>query len=95
MQDKYDVVIVGGGLYGCATAYFLVSREPGLRVTIVEPDPAYTHAASARSNAGVRVQFSQEQSIWMSQFGHEFYANFPQLMAVDGTPAELTLNRRG
>lgn len=95
MQDKYDVVIVGGGLYGCATAYFLVLREPGLRVAIVEPDPAYTHAASARSNAGVRVQFSQEQSIWMSQFGHEFYAKFPQLMAVDGTPAELTLNRRG
>jgi FAD-dependent oxidoreductase domain-containing protein 1 len=92
---QFDVVIVGGGLYGCATAYFLLSREPNLSVCIVEPDPGYTHAASARSNAGVRVQFSQEQSIWMSQFGHEFYGSFHRLMAVDEEPATLAMHRRG
>jgi FAD-dependent oxidoreductase domain-containing protein 1 len=90
-----DVVIIGGGLYGASTAYHLLTREPHLKVTIIEPDPAYQHAASARSNAGVRVLFSQAESIYMSQFGHQFYADFPGLMAIDGEPAALDLYRRG
>jgi FAD-dependent oxidoreductase domain-containing protein 1 len=91
----YDVVIIGGGLYGCSTAYHLLRREPNLSVCIVEPDPGYTHAASARSNAGVRIQFSQEESIRMSQYGHEFYGDFANLMAVGDAPATLDLYRRG
>lgn len=93
--EKFDVIIIGGGLYGCSTAFHLLSRERDLRIAVVELDPAYTHAASARSNAGVRIQFSQAESIRMSQFGHQFYADFGALMAVDGEQPALTLNRRG
>jgi len=35
----YDVVIVGGGLMGCSSAYHLISHDPSLRVCIVEKDP--------------------------------------------------------
>ena len=91
----FDVVIIGGGLYGCSTAYHLLEREPGLAIGIVEPDPGFTHAASARSNAGVRIQFSQVESVQMSQFGHQFYAEFAERMCVDGILASLSLHRRG
>ncbi len=91
----HDVVIIGGGLYGSSTAYHLLEREPGLDVCIVEPDPGFEHAASARSNGGVRILFSQAESIQMSQYGHAFYAAFPDAMAVDGEPAPLDLFRRG
>ena len=67
----HDVVIIGGGLHGCSTAYHLLRREPTLRVAVIEKDPSYEHAASARSNAGVRVLFSQEENIAMSRYGHE------------------------
>ncbi|MGB0626714.1 MAG: FAD-dependent oxidoreductase, partial [Alphaproteobacteria bacterium] len=30
----HDVVIVGGGLHGCSTAYHLLRREPTLRVAV-------------------------------------------------------------
>ncbi len=91
----YDVLILGGGLYGASTAYHLLLREPTLRVCIVEPDPGYTHAASARSNGGVRILFSQPESIFMSQYGHQFYAHFPDAMSIDGKAASLDLFRRG
>ena len=45
-----DIVIIGGGLHGCSTAFHLLTREPGLKVTIVERDPTYDRAASARSD---------------------------------------------
>jgi len=35
----YDVIIAGGGLMGCSTAYHLMSHDPSLRVCIVEKDP--------------------------------------------------------
>ena len=35
----YDVVIAGGGLMGCSSAYHLMSHDPSLRVCIVEKDP--------------------------------------------------------
>lgn len=94
-MQRYDVVIIGGGLYGTSTAFHLLKREPGLAIAIVEPDPGYEHAASARSNGGVRILFSQAESIAMSQYGHAFYADFPSLMAVDAGPAELALHRHG
>jgi gamma-glutamylputrescine oxidase len=33
---SYDVAIVGGGVVGCATAYWLRQRDPELRIAIVE-----------------------------------------------------------
>ena len=41
--DTRDVIIVGGGIIGCLTAY-LLSRE-GLKVTVVEADAVGSHAS--------------------------------------------------
>lgn len=40
-----DVIVIGGGVVGCATAYFL-ARE-GLRVTLLERDDLASHASGA------------------------------------------------
>ena len=50
----YDVVIVGGGIVGCSTAYWLGRRAPSLRVAIVEARTLGT-GASGR-NAGFVLQ---------------------------------------
>jgi glycine/D-amino acid oxidase-like deaminating enzyme len=50
----YDVVIVGGGIVGCSTAYWLHRRRPSLRVALVE---AHTLGAGASGrNAGFVLQ---------------------------------------
>jgi FAD-dependent oxidoreductase domain-containing protein 1 len=91
----HDIIIIGGGLHGSSTAYHLLTRDPTLRVAVIERDPTYEHAASARSNAGVRVQFSQEENIHMSRYGHEVYGNFAELMAIDGERAHLDFYLNG
>lgn len=90
-----DIIIIGGGLHGCSTAYHLLQREPGLSITLVERDATYDRAASARSHAGLRLLWSQEENLAMSQYGQEFYANFADLCAIDGEPAHLDFWRQG
>jgi glycine/D-amino acid oxidase-like deaminating enzyme len=72
-MPKVDVVIAGGGAVGSATAYFL-TEPPGFTgtVAVVEPDPTYHLAASVRSAASIRRQFSTPLNIEMSAFGMEF-----------------------
>ncbi|MDT8335818.1 MAG: protoporphyrinogen oxidase [Desulfurivibrionaceae bacterium] len=38
MEKNFDVVIVGGGLTGLSAAHFLVKRDPGLKIGIVEKE---------------------------------------------------------
>lgn len=37
-RDVVDVVVVGGGIIGRATAWQLLTRRPGSRVTVVEAE---------------------------------------------------------
>jgi FAD-dependent oxidoreductase domain-containing protein 1 len=58
---------------GSACAYFL-HANPDFRgtITVVEPDPGYVYAASARSASSIRQQFSTPINIALSAFGLKF-----------------------
>jgi FAD-dependent oxidoreductase domain-containing protein 1 len=83
---RAEVVIAGGGAVGSATAYFLVD-QPAFSGTIVvvEPDPTYAYAASARSASSIRQQFSTPLNIALSTFGMQF------LRACGGELADVNL----
>ncbi len=89
------IVIVGGGVIGSSIAYYLAAAEHGAEVHVIEPDPSYEYAATPRSTGGVRVLFSVPENIRMSQYGHEIYAAFETLMAIDGEPAPIGYHRGG
>jgi glycine/D-amino acid oxidase-like deaminating enzyme len=85
-MSRLDVVIAGGGAVGSATAYFL-ANQLGFSgtVAVVEPDPTYGFAASTRSAASIRQQFSTPLNIELSRFGMQF------LRACDRTLGEVNL----
>ena len=71
-----DVVIIGGGIIGTATAYFL-SKE-GRKVKVIERDPTYKIASFPLSLGGFRRQFFQKENILLGKFAREFIFNLPK-----------------
>jgi FAD-dependent oxidoreductase domain-containing protein 1 len=68
-------VVIGGGVIGCAAAYFL--KLAGVaRVCVIEPDPTYAKAATPVATGGCRRLFSLAENIRMSQFSIEFFKSF-------------------
>jgi len=88
------VLILGGGVIGAATAYFLAARH-GLRATVLERDPTYRRASSALSASSIRQQFSTAINIRLSQASLAFYRRIGDELAVDGQKPDIALTERG
>lgn len=88
------VLVVGGGVIGAATAFFLAARH-GLRATVLERDPTYRRASSALSASSIRQQFSCEINIRLSQASLDFYRRLGDELAVDGARPDIGLTERG
>lgn len=82
-----QVVVVGGGVMGAATACFL-ARDHGAAVTVLERDPSYARASSALSASSIRQQFSQPVNIALSRWSLAFLRRVGDELAVgDDRPA--------
>lgn len=82
-----DVVIIGGAVIGSSAAYFL-SKNPNLKVTVIEKDPSYRSCATTRSAASIRHQFSTKENIEISQFGTEFLRNVKNHLKIENKTEE-------
>jgi sarcosine oxidase subunit beta len=56
LREPVDVVVVGAGIIGAATAYHLSLADPKLRIAVIEQDHV-GHGSTARSFAAYRKQF--------------------------------------
>ncbi len=92
---SYDVVITGGGIMGCSTAYWLERTAPGLRVVVVERDPTYARASTTLSMSNVRIQFSLKENILISRFAFEVLERFEDEMAVGERKPRIFFRREG
>ena len=53
MNKTADVIIVGGGIVGCATAYYLAKK--GIKdIIVLEGSDSIGHGGSSRNGGGVR-----------------------------------------
>src|SRR5262245_9841135 len=91
----YDVVIAGGGVMGCATAYYLLKADSRLKVALIERDPTYSQSSTTLSDGNTRVQFNIKENIQMSQYGLEVLARFAEEMAVDEDRPEISFRQQG
>ena len=55
-QTRYDVVIIGGAMYGSSVAWFL-SDNPDFNgsILVVERDPSYEFTSTAHTNSCMRL----------------------------------------
>ncbi len=83
-STQYDVVIIGGAMYGSSVAWWL---SPNLdfvgTILVVERNMGFEFASTSHTNSCIRQQFSNPTNIQISQFGAEFINNFPSFFDND------------
>ncbi|MBK8432147.1 MAG: FAD-binding oxidoreductase [Chloroflexi bacterium] len=94
-MTNYDIIIAGGGVMGCATAYYLLQMDGRLRVAIIEKEPTYEHCSTVLSDGNVRVQFNIKENIQISQYTLEILATFDDDMAVGDWRPQVFARHQG
>jgi len=93
--NRFDVILAGGGVMSCATAYYLLGYEPNLKVAIIEKDPTYARSSTVLSDGNIRLQFNIKENIQISQFGLEVLKTFKVEMEVDGEKPDPMFRQEG
>ncbi len=94
-KKTYDVIIIGGGIMGSATAYYLMKMDDSLKVAVVERDPSYARASTTLSMSNVRIQFSLKENIQISQYTFQVLENFEAEMTVEDRRPKIYFHREG
>jgi sarcosine oxidase subunit beta len=79
--ERADVVIVGGGVIGASIAYHLAAR--GVRDVIVLERDRLGSGSTSRNAGGIRLQFSTEVNVRLSQRSLPRLERFADEMGVD------------
>lgn len=93
---SYDVIIVGGAMFGSSVAWFL-SNNPDFdgSILVVERDPSYEFSSTAHTNSCMRQQFSSEINVRVSQFGADFVKNFRRYLGDDPRVPDIAFQSFG
>ena len=79
-NNTSDVIIIGGGIIGCATGYYLTKK--GFKVHLLEKD-YLTAGSTGRCIGGIRQQFSTETSIHVAMESMKKFAKMKDELGQD------------
>jgi sarcosine oxidase subunit beta len=86
-----DLVVIGGGVIGCATAFF--AARAGLQVVVLERRAALGTLTTPASTGAFRLQFDNAEEIALVREGVELFDAFDERTGLDGW--EIGLNHGG
>jgi len=88
-KDRYDVVIVGAGAMGLASAYHLIHRRPELSVLVAEARSRPGEGSMGASAAMVRDVFSSSDNHLLARSSISFYRRLMEEHEELRTPTPL------
>src|SRR5918992_183908 len=77
-----DVVVIGGGVIGCATAFF--AARAGLTVVVLERHAALATLTTPVSSGAFRLQFDNREEIELVREGIELFESFDARTGLAG-----------
>ena len=86
-----DLAIIGGGVVGCATAFF--AARAGLNVVVLERRAALATLTTPVSTGAFRLQFDNAEEIELVREGIELFESFAARTGLDDW--DLALNHAG
>ncbi len=82
-MGRHDVVIVGAGIVGLTSAYYLKKNNPDLSILVVDRAATFAQGNTARSAAGFRNMFTAEINYKLSNSSIEFYRHVQNELKID------------
>ncbi len=82
MKKGYDVIIIGGGIVGCATAFELAKR--GVTNILLIEKGYLTSGATGRCGAGIRQQWGSELNARLSLESTEIFEHLEEYTGYGG-----------
>ncbi len=79
----YDVIIIGAGVFGLATAHYLKERDPDLHCLVVDRSGGFCQGNSAKSAAMYRVAFASEVNRQLATATVSFFEHLQHEKGVD------------
>ncbi|MBA3778697.1 MAG: FAD-binding oxidoreductase [Chloroflexi bacterium] len=89
LPGTVDMVIIGGGVVGAATAFF--ATRAGLRVAVLEARPRLATLTTAASTGAFRLQFDNPEEIALVREGIELFSEFGVRTGLEEWDLGLTL----
>jgi len=86
-----EVVIIGGGILGTATAFY--ASRAGLKTVVLEMRDGLATLTTAASEECFRAQFSEPENVAMMKASIEVFENFPEVIGVPGY--DIGLHQQG
>jgi sarcosine oxidase subunit beta len=86
-----DLVIVGGGIVGAATAFF--ATRAGLRAVVLEKRPALCSLTTPAATGAFRAQFDNPEEITLVQESISLFEHFAEVTGLPGY--DLGLQQQG
>ena len=83
LPDSDDVVVIGAGLVGLATAFYAARANLG-RVVVLERGRDLADLTSAHSAEGVRLEWDAPENIAMVRESIDIFANFANVVGMPG-----------
>lgn len=82
-MDRFDIVVVGAGIMGVASAFHLMKNNPRKRILLVDRFSGPGQGNTGRSNAMFRNTFSSPDNQILSNSAIEFYLHLQHEMNTD------------
>jgi glycine/D-amino acid oxidase-like deaminating enzyme len=82
-SPKYDVLVVGAGIFGMASAYYIKMNSPDKNVIAIDRYGDVAQGNSGRSNAMYRNMFTSVDNRTLSDTSIDFYNHVQRDLGVD------------